>query len=55
MSGLQPGGSGCLAATGPLFHLAARSASGELGVVVDEMLRVLVGCAAGVQPDADPV
>jgi hypothetical protein len=54
-SGLQPGGSGRLAATGPLFHLAARTARGEPGVVVDEMLRVLAGCAAGVKPDAGPV
>ena len=54
-SGLQPGGSGRLAATGPLFHLAARTVPGELGVVAGGMLRVLVGCAAGVKPDADPV
>lgn len=53
-SGLQPGGWGRLAATGPLFHLAARTVP-ELGVVAGGMLRVLVGCAAGVKPDADPV
>lgn len=54
-SGLQSGGSGRLAATGPLFHLAARAALGVPGAVVGETLRVLAGCAAGVKPDADPV
>jgi hypothetical protein len=44
-----------LAATGSLFHLAARAMFGEPSVVAGEMLRVLGGCAAGVKPDADPV
>jgi hypothetical protein len=43
------------AATGLPFHQAARFASDVLDVKAEETLRLLLGCAAGVQPDADPV
>ena len=46
---------GRLAATEPLFHLAVCTALEMTGTVAGEMLRVLVGCAAGVKPDDDPV
>jgi hypothetical protein len=51
----EPGGCGSDAATGLPFHQAVRSTLDVVGVVAGGMLRLLLGCVAGVQPDGDPV